>query len=36
MFSFPTTDGRNRVLLRIEDSAWSKVSADPRLGATSC
>ena len=25
MFSFPNDDRRNRVLLRINDSAWSKV-----------
>lgn len=27
MFSFPTDDRRNRVLLRINDSNWSAVSA---------
>jgi hypothetical protein len=29
MFSFPTDDRRNRVLLRINDSGWSKVSSRP-------
>lgn len=30
MFSFPTDDRRNRVLLRIGDSGWSQVSTAPK------